>query len=551
VTLDQQSRIQYGIELIPNRTSTPGTRLILKRKLASDAALLLSGAVLGAVIAMGGGRLAQLNAGRAQLDKYSDQLLSKADGVVHETRNAVDAALNDHLPFCSDEELSYLRKWVFNASYVRDMGRYKDNLLYCTTAMGRIPPLSHNYAPDITVGGRNLYASVPLLINPQARGIIIESSGVTVVLNPADYVSLNQPPMYFTALVLDPSTNRVLPFIGHPVPLTAAEIGAGSLLERDGTYYLPRCSKLFAVCMVAYESKSSMATQDEAHLVTWVSAGAIIGAMAALTIILFFNRQRTMVRSLRRAIKKGELTVRYQPVVDLDTGTIVGAEALVRWITESGEAIPPEHFVAAAETKGFVGEITRVVITSVTEEIDDLLKLEGFTATVNITTQDLCDPAFFQFVEQAVKSAGILPYSLGFELTERSTADRDVVINAIERLRSKGHPVYIDDFGTGYSSLAYLQDLKATAIKIDRSFTRTVGTEAVTASVVPQILDMATRLNLMVVVEGIEMQQQADYFRNVHAGIRGQGWLFGRPVPAAHFKRIFSDSLSSTRHLLN
>jgi len=68
---------------------------------------------------------------------------------------------------------------------------------------------------------------------------------------------------------------------------------------------------------------------------------------------------------------------------------------------------------------------------------------------------------------------------------------------------------------------------------------------------VPQILDMASRLNLMVVVEGIEMQRQADYFRNVHPGIRGQGWLFGRPVPAAHFKRIFSDSISSTRQTIN
>ncbi len=233
------------------------------------------------------------------------------------------------------------------------------------------------------------------------------------------------------------------------------------------------------------------------------------------------------------------------------TSTLEQSWALRPWcagLPNLANQCPPEHFIAAAETKGFVGEITRVVITCVTEEIDDLLKLDDFTATVNITTQDLCDPAFFQFVEQCVKSSRIVPHSLGFELTERSTADRDVVIHAIERLRSLGHPVYIDDFGTGYSSLAYLQDLKVSAIKIDRAFTNTVGTEAVTASVVPQILDMASRLNLMVVVEGIETQRQADYFRSAHPGIRGQGWLFGRPVPAAHFKRLFSDSLSSARH---
>jgi sensor c-di-GMP phosphodiesterase-like protein len=525
--------------------------LVLIRKRAVDVALLLSGAALGALVAVGVGRLVQLNAGRAQLERYSDRLLSQADRVALETREAVNVVLNDHLPLCSDQELSYLRKWVFNASYVRDIGRVKDAHINCTTALGRLTPPPATTPGDIVIGGRKLFASIPLLINPQARGIVIENNGVTVVLNPADYEALNQPPIYFSALVYDHGTGRVLPFIGQPVPLSGAEIVTRNLLERNGTYYVPRCSNSSAVCVVGYESKSTMATQDQAQLITRMSAGALMGALVALTFILFFNRQRTLVRSLRRAIRNGELSVRYQPVVDLDTGAIVGAEALVRWITDSGESIPPEHFIAAAETKGFVGEITRVVITCVTEEIDDLLNLEGFTATVNITTQDLCDPAFFVFVDQCVKSARIVPQSLGFELTERSTADRDVVIHAIERLRASGHPVYIDDFGTGYSSLAYLHDLKASAIKIDRAFTQTVGTEAVTASVVPQILDMASRLNLMVVVEGIETQRQSDYFRHVHPGIRGQGWLFGRPVPAAHFKRLFSDSLSSTRQTMS
>ncbi|HUB52533.1 MAG TPA: EAL domain-containing protein [Terracidiphilus sp.] len=521
------------------------------RKRAAEIALLVSGAALGGVVAAGAGRLLQLDSGRVQLKHYAGRLLSDEDQVVHETRVAVDVVLNDHLPFCSDDELSYLRKWVFNASRVRDIGRVKDDHLFCTTALGRLTPPPHTTPGDIVISGRKILASVPLLINPQARGVIIESSGVTVVLNPQDYVSLDQPPMYFSALIYDRSTGRVIPVAGHPTPLSPSEIAAQTMLERDGIYYQPMCSKLYAACIVAAEPKANMTALDRAPFLARLGAGAIMGALAVLTLILFFNRQRTLVRNLRRAIKKGQLSVRYQPVVDLDTGAVIGAEALVRWITEAGDAVPPEHFVAAAETKGFVGEITRVVIECVTEEIDDLLKLDDFTATVNITTQDLCDPRFFELVEQNVKSAKILPQSLGFELTERSTADRGVVIDAIERLRQMGHPVYIDDFGTGYSSLAYLHDLKINAIKIDRAFTSTVGTEAVTASVVPQILEMAAQLNLTVVVEGIETERQAAYFRSARGGIRGQGWLFGRPVPAAHFKRLFSDSLASSRQLIH
>ena len=103
-----------------------------------------------------------------------------------------------------------------------------------------------------------------------------------------------------------------------------------------------------------------------------------------------------------------------------------------------------------------------------------------------------------------MRSAGLAPACIGLELTERSTSDQAVAIRAISDLRLAGHTVYIDDFGTGYSSLSYLHRLSVDAIKIDQSFTQTVGTGAVTASVVPLILDMAYELGLMVVVEGIE-----------------------------------------------
>ena len=113
-------------------------------------------------------------------------------------------------------------------------------------------------------------------------------------------------------------------------------------------------------------------------------------------------------------------------------------------------------------------------------------------------------------------------------------------MDAILRLREKGHKVMIDDFGTGYSSLAYLQDLAVDAIKIDKAFTKAIGTEAVTAAILPQILAMAAALNLAVVVEGIETESQADYFAGVGERILAQGWFFGRPVPAEAFHRILA-----------
>ena len=114
----------------------------------------------------------------------------------------------------------------------------------------------------------------------------------------------------------------------------------------------------------------------------------------------------------------------------------------------------------------------------------------------------------------------------------------------ILRLREKGHYVHIDDFGTGYSSLAYLHDLSVDAIKIDKAFTKAIGTDAVTVTILPQILTMADTLGLRVVVEGIETPQQADYFAKAPQPVYAQGWLFGAAVPADSFRQMLEGKVS-------
>jgi sensor c-di-GMP phosphodiesterase-like protein len=144
-------------------------------------------------------------------------------------------------------------------------------------------------------------------------------------------------------------------------------------------------------------------------------------------------------------------------------------------------------------------------------------------------------------LEDALQQAGVAARNVVIEITESSTARHEVVIAAILRLRQRGHSVHIDDFGTGYSSLSYLHELSVDAIKIDRSFTQSIGTEAVTAAILPQILAMAGALHLEVIVEGIETGQQADYFSPSALPIFGQGWLFGRSVAPEEFQRLLTE----------
>jgi sensor c-di-GMP phosphodiesterase-like protein len=164
-----------------------------------------------------------------------------------------------------------------------------------------------------------------------------------------------------------------------------------------------------------------------------------------------------------------------------------------------------------------------------------------FRVNVNIAASDLADSEFLPMLENALAGAEVSSRNLGIEITESYTARQQVARNTILRLRQNGHYVAIDDFGTGYSSLAYLHDLSVDAIKIDKAFTKAIGTDAVTVSILPQILTMAETLKLRVVVEGIETHAQADYFAASNQRIHAQGWLFGRPVPARLFLQMLDE----------
>lgn len=239
------------------------------------------------------------------------------------------------------------------------------------------------------------------------------------------------------------------------------------------------------------------------------------------------------VKQLRRAVENEEFLVYYQPQVDIESGNIVGAEALVRWKHPELGLLLPADFISLAEETGLIIPIGGWVLRKACAQARKWHQagLLGFSVAVNVSPRQL-QGNFRETIVQTLKRTGLEPDCLELELTETSmmqNAESEVEILA--SLGEMGLKIAIDDFGTGYSSLGYLKNLPIDSVKLDRSFVKGATTNPDDAALVMAIVTLAHNLRLKVVAEGIETEDQLKFLRLLRCD-RGQGYLFGKPAPA-------------------
>jgi len=264
-----------------------------------------------------------------------------------------------------------------------------------------------------------------------------------------------------------------------------------------------------------------------------VPAAALIGLLLAATVLALARQQGSIAAELRRALRRNEFYLRYQPIIELASGRCVGVEALLRWRRATGEQIGPDLFIPVAEQSGIITRLTERVLELVEADAGAYLAAHpDFHVAINLSSADLQSTAIVDLVEGFLRRSGASPSNLIVEITERGFLDMDNALRVIGALRTRGIEVAIDDFGTGYSSLSYLEAMELDFLKIDRSFIDTIGTGAPTSQVVRHIIPMARTLGLRMIAEGVESEAQASFLRE-HAVQYAQGWLFGRPMAFA------------------
>jgi len=238
---------------------------------------------------------------------------------------------------------------------------------------------------------------------------------------------------------------------------------------------------------------------------------------------------------LRRALENGELTVYYQPQAALKSGLVTGVEALVRWHHPTRGLLSPDVFIPLAENTGLIGPLTMGVLDNAMAQVRiwDGIGIH-LDLAANLSTRSLLDRTLPRLVSQMLARHGLATSRLELEITESMIADDpERAFAVLAELRATGMRLAIDDFGTGYSSLANLRDLEVERLKIDRSFTQSMLERHADGVIVASTVDLAHRLGLEVVAEGVESQAAWDELRAIGCDL-AQGYFLARPMAAEH-----------------
>lgn len=251
-------------------------------------------------------------------------------------------------------------------------------------------------------------------------------------------------------------------------------------------------------------------------------------------------RRLTLENRLRRAIERDELTIHYQPKIDIATRRLVGMEALMRWQASELGMVSPAEFIPLAENSGLIIPLGEWILRAACAQ-NKLWQDRGLTrlrVAVNLSARQFQQPDLTTGISRILDETGLDSHSLELELTESSIMQSAAsTMRTLRELREMGIEISIDDFGTGYSSLGYLKRLPIDTLKIDQSFVREMITEPQSAAIVQTIIALAHNLSQKVVAEGVETEEQLRLLHQLGCD-QAQGYLFSKPLPPEAFERL-------------
>jgi sensor c-di-GMP phosphodiesterase-like protein len=439
---------------------------------------------------------------------------------------------------CSNSSILTMRRIALSSPYLGGFGYIAGNALQCSS-FGLQPDPVDVGAPDfVSATGYAVRRSRELDNVPGTRLLLASApSGFTGFFHPG--------------LLPRPVRDLSLGVVGYSTGITLMTSGSSTIkwrefslapgvfslsAIRDGSLIEIRRSRKWDHFAYAEIPMTVVMAGFREKLPGYLLAG-FIGAALCLAILQRLMAARASLQSLLcTAIRRNEIRVELQPIVEIATGRWVGAEALARW-QHNGEPIPADVFIPLAEQHDLIASVTNAVVDRCFGELAPLLRAKkDFFVAVNCSSKELHDGALCDLLARKIVELGIAPGNVHVEITERHSVAAPPQLEQIRCLRSMGIQVGADDFGVGFSNLSYLDSLPLDYVKLDRSLLFDPLRDQSAGDIVATIAHLAQARGIPLIAEGVETADQRA--RLARCGVEyGQGWLFGRPMSTAEFVR--------------
>ena len=457
----------------------------------------------------------------------------RIDTILDEAQRATRTVIPLARGNCTPDAQYALSREAALQPHIRAVALLKGNTLWCTSFSGNYPRTFHQ---------ENLTTS-PLTLYP--GDLIAPGVPLLVYLTPASggYVAISISDVHLRDALIGQSLtlivgNRLLSRQGEVRPLAALSIHhlqmASSQYPFSIGYALP-----------PYFSLSRLFRQGGMLLIMVATLSLTAGGL----LHRYLSKNTTPVESLKKALERGEIMPYYQPVVSGTTGEIDGVEVLARWQHPRAGFIPPDAFIPVAEKSGLIIPLTRYLMARVCADLVPLKAQlpDNLHIGINISAAHCRSQQLTSGCNRFLAEFGDKPVSLVLEITEREPLElTDEVRNRLTNLQRQGVMLALDDFGTGYSGLSYLNELRVDIIKIDKSFVSRITGVPDSTRLIDCVIDMARRMSVSIVAEGVETQQQVDYLRQQAIPLL-QGYFFYRPMPISGLADILIKRSHSPR----
>ncbi|MDE1158479.1 MAG: EAL domain-containing protein [Neorhizobium sp.] len=479
---------------------------------------------------------------QAKLQDVATLILRRTERTFGDAKLALDSLTYPPMPPCSQKHIARMRVIAFNTPSVSEVGYFENGILRCTSwgedthAIHKAPvdyvtreklEVATHVRPQFGMGRQALalyYGLYSVLIDPERLIDILNDGSVSM--------SVSSPK-------------------GVIVDTGDAEAAAARMLEPDAGAKGLTETVVYATASdadfraIASEPRSVLAKTVRDQQLLLLPFGILAALLIIAGVVWISRRRLSPLGELRAAVQARAFVVHYQPIVSLESGVCIGAEALVRWRRPDGSMVRPDLFIPLAEESGLIQPITDQVAARVIDEMGSLLRMDRqLHISINLSAGDIETGRALDVIDRLLARTEILPAQISLEATERGFMHIGAAQETLTKARARGHAVAIDDFGTGYSSLQYLEGLSVDTLKIDKSFIDTIGRNTVKSPVTGHIIDLARTLGLSTVAEGVETEEQVEYLRR-HGVDFAQGWYFSKALPPEEFLRYCRQSRSA------